>query len=105
MSKFWYTRPVLYLSLLVVSMYPLDPEQLRLPESACKMPPGRRRLPRHQPGEEFLRGPIPLAWLGRAAALRGKTLAVARALWFKAGMNNRQQAQPVKVTEGVRELN
>lgn len=41
--------------------------------------------PRHRQGEEFLRGPIPLMWLTRAAELPGKTLAVSAAIWFKAG--------------------
>ena len=34
----------------------------------------------------FLRGPIPLAWLGKAAALPGKTINVAIALWWCHGM-------------------
>jgi hypothetical protein len=44
------------------------------------------RLPRHAPGQRFLKGPIPLAWLCRAAALPGKTLNVALALWYAAGL-------------------
>jgi hypothetical protein len=36
--------------------------------------------------KEFLRGPIPLGWLHKAAQLRGKALAVGIALWFKAGV-------------------
>ena len=36
--------------------------------------------------ELFLRGPIPLVWLGRAASLPGKTLNVAMALWWLHGM-------------------
>jgi len=39
------------------------------------------------PREElFLRGPVPLEWLGKAAALPGKTLNVAIALWWRHGM-------------------
>ena len=41
--------------------------------------------PRHRQGDEFLKGPIPLNWLGAAASLPGKTLAVGIAIWFKAG--------------------
>ena len=33
----------------------------------------------------FLRGPIPWAWLCRASALPGETLAVAMALWLEVG--------------------
>jgi hypothetical protein len=43
-------------------------------------------LPRHAPGQPFLKGPIPLAWLCRSAALPGKALNVALALWYAAGM-------------------
>jgi hypothetical protein len=82
-------------------MYPLDPDQLRLPKSACKMPAKRRRLPRHQPGEEFLRSPIPLKWLCRACQLRDKALAVALALWFKAGMEKGREAKPIALTRSL----
>jgi len=34
---------------------------------------------------KFLRGPVPLAWLRRAADLPGKALAVGLALWFLRG--------------------
>lgn len=37
--------------------------------------------------ELFLRGPIPLEWLGKAAALPGKTLNVALAIWWLHGMS------------------
>ncbi len=40
--------------------------------------------PRHSPGEYFLRGPIPLEWLQRAAMLPGKALQVSVATWFRA---------------------
>lgn len=66
---------------------PFDPERLRLAAcpARCEAVRKRSRLPRHRQGEEFLRGPIPLVWLRRAGELRGKALAVAVALWFKAG--------------------
>jgi len=41
------------------------------------------------PGE-FLRGPIPLAWLSRACALPGHTVSVALAVWFLAGLRDRK---------------
>ena len=43
----------------------------------------------------FIRGPIPLRWLGKAAALPGKTLNVALALWWLHGMSN---GEPFKLT-------
>jgi hypothetical protein len=45
--------------------------------------------------ELFLRGPIPLEWLVKAAALPGKTLNVAIALWWLYGM---AKGQPFKLT-------
>ena len=44
----------------------------------------------------FLRGPVPLDWLGRAAALPGKTLNVAIALWWRHGM---AKGKPFKLTK------
>lgn len=43
----------------------------------------------------FLRGPIPLDWLSKAASLSGKTLHVAIALWWLKGM---VKTQPFKLT-------
>ena len=43
----------------------------------------------------FLRGPIPLRWLGEAAQLPGKTLHVALALWWLHGMS---QGRSFKLT-------
>ena len=78
---------------------PLDPHRLRLPDSAWKMPGKRKRLPRHRQREEFLAGPVPLNWLCRACALRGKALAVAMALRFKAGMMKPKGTDPIAVTQ------
>jgi hypothetical protein len=44
----------------------------------------------------FLRGPIPLDWLGSAAALPGKTLNVGIALWWLHGM---AKGKPFKLTQ------
>lgn len=44
----------------------------------------------------FLRGPIPLNWLGSAAALPGKTLNVGVALWWLHGM---AKGKPFKLTQ------
>jgi hypothetical protein len=64
-----------------------DPETLRLPgtdlEALPKQPP--KRLPRHRPGEHFLKGPIPWSWLVTAAQLPGKALQVTLLLWKVAG--------------------
>ena len=57
-------------------------------EQALKAPSSRP--PRHRQGERFLKGPIPLYWLRRAASLGGKTLAVAVVICFKAGLTKKR---------------
>lgn len=47
----------------------------------------------------FLKGPIPLDWLDAAAALPGKALHVALAIWWLAGMQ--QGSNPVKITRSA----
>ncbi len=44
--------------------------------------------PRPKHKEKFLRGPIPLNWLSHAATLPGRSLHVAIAVWFMAGLKN-----------------
>jgi hypothetical protein len=44
-----------------------------------------KRLPRHRPGEPFLKGPIPWYWLVTAARLPGKAVQVSLLLWKEAG--------------------
>lgn len=46
--------------------------------------------PRHKKGEKFLKGPIPWDWLCLAAQQKGRSLHVAIALWFLAGMNKKR---------------
>jgi hypothetical protein len=69
---------------------PLDVERYRLPAGASRAPDGngqpsggRRRLPRHKVGEEFLFGPVPVWWLAIAGGCSGKAVSVGLALWFK----------------------
>ena len=63
--------------------------QLRL----AGAPPPREKLRRRRP--LFLRGPVPLEWLQRAARLPGQSLAVGIVIWFLAGLN---KAGTVRVT-------
>ena len=46
----------------------------------------RRRAAAKRADGQFLRGPIPLWWLRRAARLPGKALTMAVALWFGRGV-------------------
>jgi hypothetical protein len=47
---------------------------------------------------EFLKGPIPLNWLGKAAKLPGKSLAVALAIMFEVG---RRRSNEIKLTTAI----
>jgi len=66
---------------------PIDLNSLWLRADNVLTPPKPKLgLPRHRPGEKFLKGPIPLKWLTLAATLPGKALHVAIALWFQGGV-------------------
>jgi hypothetical protein len=78
---------------------PEDLNRLRLPESSISKPTKPIRLPRHKPGERFLRGPIPMAWLCRAGELPGTSLRLALALWHHAAL---QKDRTVKLSTKVR---
>src|SRR3954447_3247317 len=67
--------------------------------TAHKQP--KKRLPRHRPGESFLKGPIPGAWLHLAMQLPGKALHVALLLWMAAGILGRRTV-PFKLTAAAR---
>ncbi len=74
-------------------MTPL-PDLARLRLMSVKTPRSHRRrtrLPRHGPGEKFLKGPIPWKWLARAAQQPGRALHVGLALWFWAGIKRSGQ--------------
>ncbi len=45
-----------------------------------------RRAPKLARGQRFLKGPIPWAWLMRAAELPGRALHTAVALWYLSGV-------------------
>ena len=63
---------------------PFDPT--RLEPAPAHLPTARpKRLPRHRPGEKFLKGPVPWRWLEQAGRLPGKALAVGLAAWQQAG--------------------
>jgi hypothetical protein len=64
-----------------------DPDRLRwIGQAAYASSSKPQRLPRHSKGEAFLKGPIPLRWLTRAAKLPGKSLQTALVLWHLVSM-------------------
>ena len=67
------------------------PDPFDLGRAQAHTPPDQplaNALPRHRPGEKFLKGPIPWAWIEAAAKLPGQALAVGLGLWFEAGCRN-----------------
>lgn len=80
----------------------IDPTDLRL-EAAPHSRDVKLKPPRHQQGEPFLMGPIPWAWLQRAAECSGKALHVAVYLWWLAGMTNSAEVK-VSTTSLEKEL-
>ena len=67
----------------------INVQSLSLPKAQGGNTKNRKcKPPRHQAGERFLKGPIPLDWLCKAAQLPGKSLQVALAIWFLSGLSN-----------------
>ena len=81
-------------------------DRLRLPSLEMKSHPralqsGSNAPPRRRQGGEFIKGPIPLPWLSRAAGLPGKApLAVALAIRFEAG---RRRSNEIVLTTAILE--
>ena len=64
-----------------------DPQQFALPKGQRwngEVPPSSKP-PRHKGGELFIKGPVPLVWLGQASSLSCGALRVGLVLWFEAG--------------------
>ena len=59
-----------------------DLDRLRLPAERVGNLETRRRPPRHWPGDPFIKGPIPYAWIASACRLPGAGLPVAIAYRF-----------------------
>ena len=72
-----------------------DPDR-DVPVKRLQLDATTRKLVESPKAALFLRGPIPLDWLGSAAALPGKTLHVGIALWWLHGM---AKGKPFKLTQ------
>ena len=79
----------------------MDIEKFRIPTQAdtraAEVPP--QTPPRKQQVEPFLRGPVPLWWLSRAASAGSSGLSVGLCLWFMRGVT--KSGGPIKVSRGV----
>lgn len=75
-------------------MHPIDLEQFRARRGVEPQPAKRQRPPRHRSGEWFLKGPIPGAWLTRAAVLSYRALRVGLAIWYLVGLKKCRAVKP-----------
>ena len=65
-----------------------DPKNLQLSPEQVAQWTAKTAVSRRPPRQtgHFIMGPIPLAWVGPAAGLPGKALAVGLAIWFQRGL-------------------
>jgi hypothetical protein len=63
---------------------PFSLDSLRLPTEALGSRSTRKALPRHKPGDPFIKGPIAYAWITLACRLTGSGLSVTMAFRFYA---------------------
>ena len=66
----------------------MDLDRLRIPDVGWQYSAPLAQRKRSKRRGEFLKGPVPIAWVERACALGGKAAALAWALRFKAGMSS-----------------
>jgi DNA-binding transcriptional ArsR family regulator len=69
-----------------------------VPEVLSELSRKRREAKASRRMGHFIKGPLPMPWLERAARLPGKALAVALLLWFMAGMVG---GAPIKLSAGL----
>jgi hypothetical protein len=72
-------------------MLDLIKQKEAIPEKRLRFDSTTKQYVEYQNRELFIKGPIPLPWLSAAAALPGKPLNVALALWWLAGMSKAKE--------------
>ncbi|WP_040767434.1 hypothetical protein [Novipirellula maiorica] len=55
-------------------------------------------VPRHLPGESFIKGPIPFEWMRAAATCGGRGTEVGLLLWYVAGW---QRKRPMELSKSI----
>ena len=87
-----------YILFIYSSMYTLPTSDLNVPVRRLQLDAGRGKLVPVERKEPFIKGPIPLDWLSKAAALPGKAINLALALWWLQGM---AKGKPFKLTQAA----
>jgi hypothetical protein len=80
-------------------MSPIDLNRIRVRSHGSPSEGSRPARPTR--GQHFLKGPVPLPWLERAAKLPGKSLHVGIAVWYVAGLT-RSRRVPLSNVAGHR---
>ncbi len=78
----------------------IDPKHLSLTPGIA-LEPKRESKPSSTRTKRFLKGPIPLNWLGTAAKQSGKALHVGIALWFLSGL---KRSRKVALSQSILSL-
>ena len=86
------SEPHPYIIFIYLYMYSMDSD---IPTRRLQLDQTTGVLVESPPKMLFLRGPIPIAWLERAASLPGKAYQLGTALWWLNGMS---KGNPFKVT-------
>ena len=89
----WLVHP--YILFIYLYMYPPSTSDSNVPVRRLQLDAVTGRLAVVQKKVLFVKGPIPLEWVSIAAALPGKALNVAVALWWQHGM---AKGKPFKLT-------
>ena len=75
-------------------------EELKIPAVKYRYSQGNGYSPKRE-GEFFIKGPLPMDWISKAALLPGKAVQVGLVLWWFAGMRPQQK---IKVTRQALKL-
>mgnify|MGYP007050330882 CR=1 FL=1 len=74
-------------------MDPFDPENLRMDSTSRPRVKPSKRVPRHKPGQWFIKGPLPGEWIRRAIG-RPAGARAALVLWYLAGLTKSSTVTP-----------
>ena len=85
---------LIYIKVMAMKPQEIELKQIQLPIDALTLAsPERTPSSSRQHTGRFLKGPVPLDWLQRAAQLPGKSLHVGIAIWFLVGLQKSSTVQ------------